>query len=604
MLRLTTAAATLVALASIPVQAVTRFDFEDSLVSPVCPDPRPWVNPLLCEGSPPPELDEWLSLLVPIHETLIGTAGDDMLSTGAEGDVVDGLAGNDALASTFNRTALIGDRGDDKLVTDTVAVGERVHGLAVQLGGNGNDVHRAFLGVNGFETTGELLLDLGRGHDLVEAEAHSSHSFYNRKTALSTQIYGRSGDDVIDAVADAQGIFRDAEATNTVGGGDGDDRITARAVTEFEGYGRIVASNVSSGEEGDDVIDATAINWSGAAGRGVSASNTLLGGPGNDAMRAFCLTDSNRHGTIGINELRGDDGNDDLEAIHSTDGENSLTDLTSALDGGDGDDHLLADSIALGDEVLTVHRLDGGRGKDTLTARLESGFDSYDVANILNGGPGGDSLEAWLDAASFDPPGGYGYQLAQNYLDGGGGPDVLLAIVAPDGDGASFVYGGPGHDRLTVVGGSGNVLDGGDGNDSLVGGAGDDWLTGGNGRDTFHFDLAENQGTDTIADFDPRHDLLSFAGLNDEGAPGVADDLDAVSTVTDLGPGNTLVIGFASGTRILFAGRGTGEIATWERILPRYALMRWTRSEKAVHVPPALSVSTAASDLARLPLDH
>ena len=61
---------------------------------------------------------------------------------------------------------------------------------------------------------------------------------------------------------------------------------------------------------------------------------------------------------------------------------------------------------------------------------------------------------------------------ASNSLRGGSGADGLLAEII--GFGSSELFGGAGNDRLTVIGGDGNLLDGSAGRDRYQGGAGDD----------------------------------------------------------------------------------------------------------------------------------
>jgi serralysin len=269
---------------------------------------------------------------------------------------------------------------------------------------------------------------------------------------------------------------------------------------------------------------------------------------------------------VGINRLSGGDGNDSLEAIHSTDGENAVTDVTSILDGGRGDDTLAADTTALGLSVRALNSLDGGAGHDTLSARLvafaSSGF--LDVSNVLNGGSGNDSLEAFLSAGSRAFEEG---DRAENHLDGGAGDDTLLATVAPGTVGASFLNGGSGDDQLTVVGGSGNVLDGGDGRDYFIGGSGNDRFVGGEGVDTFQINPTLDEGADTFADFAFASDIFSFAGLTDQGAAGLADDLDALSTFNDLGLGDDVIVTFDAGTEIVLEGLGTGAVASWAELV-------------------------------------
>ncbi|MGI6854242.1 calcium-binding protein [Mesorhizobium sp. 1B3] len=269
--------------------------------------------------------------------------------------------------------------------------------------------------------------------------------------------------------------------------------------------------NVLNGGDGNDVLDAS------ARGRSISTelvSNSLHGGRGDDVLRAFNFTNSDFGTPVGINELWGDDGSDVLEATHSA-SFNGVTDVTNRLDGGKGDDSLNADITGNGGSVRALNRLDGGDGQDTLIARLDvvaiGGAPVrplYDVANVLNGGSGNDHLEAFL---SIGRPDVTGTSPVENRLDGGSGHDTLVATVAPGTvPGSSFLNGGSGNDRLTVFGGSGNVLNGGDGNDTLVGGIGDDDLMGEDGADRFVF--APQSGHDTV-DFEKGQDILDFRAL-------------------------------------------------------------------------------------------
>lgn len=80
-------------------------------------------------------------------------------------------------------------------------------------------------------------------------------------------------------------------------------------------------------------------------------------------------------------------------------------------------------------------------------------------------------------------------------LDGGNGNDTLI--------------GGAGND--TLLGGKGNDLpSGGDGNDTLNGGKGDDLLRSGDGND--HFGFGRGEGNDVNFDFDVPHDSLDLTG--------------------------------------------------------------------------------------------
>jgi Ca2+-binding RTX toxin-like protein len=111
------------------------------------------------------------------------------------------------------------------------------------------------------------------------------------------------------------------------------------------------------------------------------------------------------------------------------------------------------------------------------------------------------------------------------------------------------------------------VLFGGGGSDTRQGGRGDDRMSGGSGIDHFRFDLSADQGTDTVRDFDRRHDVLAFSGITDAGTTGLVDDLDQISTFTDLGRHKDVVVDLANGTKLVFAGLGTGHADSWADIV-------------------------------------
>jgi Ca2+-binding RTX toxin-like protein len=494
----------------------------------------------------------WLSLIDPVNNVIIGTMRNDTLSAQAEGDLVFGLAGDDDLSSAFNRTGLIGGRGHDALTTEVIIPvqgSEPVHGLAIQIGGAGNDALDATVTLQGVDfqqrdLSIEVLLDGGDGNDVINAVANLVIPTFGNVTA-TTRVLGGRGDDIINAVADTRGagLLLDNFAMNSVDGGSGDDHIRAQAETDLQGF-FATAINVLDGGDGNDVLEASARGRSNVT---EMVSNSLDGGRGDDVLRAFNLTDSNGALPVGINELWGDDGNDVLEATHSTDGENGITDVTNRLDGGKGNDSVTANATALGGRVLALNHLEGGDGRDTLTARLDAGAlggvppvtpDLYDVSNVLNGGSGNDRLEAVLsvraspgvtddsravnrlDGGSGNDtlmatvvPGTFGFLIdspAENRLDGGSGNDILVATVAPGAVGASFLNGGSGNDQLTVIGGSENILEGGEGKDTLAGGIGNDDLMGEGGADRFVF--APQSGSDTV-DFEKGQDIIDLRPL-------------------------------------------------------------------------------------------
>lgn len=148
-------------------------------------------------------------------------------------------------------------------------------------------------------------------------------------------------------------------------------------------------------------------------------------------------------------------------------------------------------------------------------ALTSSSVAGYQADNHLDGGSGNDVLEATISVLDRAFPNNPEGSHAENHLQGGDGQDVLTATVQAGTRGASFLSGGAGNDRLTVIGGTGNRLDGGTGRDVLFGGRGSDDMNGGNGADTFVF--APTTGHDMIGDFQKGPDKMDLTAFAAEG---------------------------------------------------------------------------------------
>jgi Ca2+-binding RTX toxin-like protein len=111
---------------------------------------------------------------------------------------------------------------------------------------------------------------------------------------------------------------------------------------------------------------------------------------------------------------------------------------------------------------------------------------------------------------------------------------------------------------LKVSGGQNNLLSGGSGADRMFAGSGTDRMFGGGGVDDFVFDVTADQAADRLLDLDGALDRLAFVGVTDRGAAGLADDLDAISTIADQGAGLDVVVSFDSGSVLIFEGLGLG----------------------------------------------
>ena len=228
---------------------------------------------------------------------------------------------------------------------------------------------------------------------------------------------------------------------------------------------------------------------------GTSASETLIGGDGNDYIYGLAGNDL-ISGDDGDDRLIGGNGNDNLQG---NDGDDRLIGGPGAdtLHGGDGNDtadysgSTGAVTVNLGSSTYS-----GGHAEGDTLIRIENIIGSAYVDDLrgnsdnnrLIGGAGSDTMSG---AAGNDT------------LIGGAGEDELLGRTGDDkldgGDGDDTLVGGDDNDILTGRGGN-DVLSGEAGDDTLVGGEGTDTLFGGNGVDVFNFHAGA--GNDFIEDYD------------------------------------------------------------------------------------------------------
>jgi len=475
---------------------------------------------------------------------LVGTAGSDRLAARFDGDRVYGLAGADVLTSAFNRTELYGGSGRDVLTTDLSRIGGEDEVLedlfATQSGGAGDDRMTVIVTADSEGAgTGAILnrLDGGGGNDEVRAEARMIFDYGGPAANL---INGGAGNDRIEGIA-VGGETR--TATNRVDAGSGDDTVAVSARGGSESTRIPGATNEVWGRSGNDVVTALAHGES-------RAENMLNGGVGDDRLEAIAETTSNNDFAIGLNTLRGGAGDDTLIAWQRDFGYNDGTQLTNVLSGGDGHDTIRARITTVEWEstfgIRGLNQVSGGRGDDTIVAEARVMSERNSVAsNDVSGGSGDDVVTATAEARLTRQPNEEDstVAIARNTLNGGAGDDRLIGEIFGE-NGRSVLMGEAGSDRLIAVGGTDNVLDGG---------AGTDWMHASAGLDTFVVDIAElsarEHGRDEIFGFDPETDRLAFRGIEDRGAPGLLDDLDAISRVSVSSSGDVWIAFGAPGER-------------------------------------------------------
>jgi Ca2+-binding RTX toxin-like protein len=265
-----------------------------------------------------------------------------------------------------------------------------------------------------------------------------------------------------------------------------------------------------------------------------------VGGSSNDIMMAQIspATDT----TVTADEFdrtAGLVGTSGADILTATDAGQTLAGLASddLLIGGAGADMLLGGT---GSDILV-----GGAGADTLDGDDSLGVDTADYSSspafvIVNlssttqfSQPPGTATDGFgstdtlidienvigSDGGDDTLIGNGGSALAQNFLSGLGGNDLVIGSIGRD-----ILSGGEGDDEL--CGGLGDdELFGGDGSDTLIGGPGSDLLRGGDDNDADFFvfkDADVGDGVDTIFDFKKSAgDALDLTDLFD-GSPGPA----------------------------------------------------------------------------------
>jgi Ca2+-binding RTX toxin-like protein len=315
---------------------------------------------------------------------------------------------------------------------------------------------------------------------------------------LGDSLTGTDGDNVIEGGAGA----------DTLDGLLGSDTLSYAAST--------VAVNVNLGTGvglgGDAAGDSVAgfENLTGSALNdtlvGSAALNILLGGAGNDLIRAF---------GGGGDVLNGGAGTGDTASYEGFTDDVTLN-LTTSVTFGTG-----------GDTLFEFENLIGGNGNDTLVGNaLANRIDGSTGNDELDGGGGVDVLVGGLgqDRVAFGagaPAVTINLSLTTAQLLGSFGSVTLTGIEDVRGTGlgdnltgslvANVLEGRGGNDTLSGLAGD-DALDGGDNDDLLIGGLGADTLIGGAGIDTasyaasaagvsvFLFDAIDETGGDAAGD--------------------------------------------------------------------------------------------------------
>jgi len=464
---------------------------------------------------------------------LVGTSGDDILSS---------LGANDVL---------IGGEGSDTL-----------------LGGNGNDTASYFSSGQAVEVN--LATNENFGGD---AEGDSLNSIENLiGSNFGDLLFGNDQD-------------------NNLSGGIGTDLLFGGGSKDFL-HGGAGADILDGGTSNDDV----ATYFDSDAGVSISlADDTASGGHAegdeldniefvNGSLFDDFIQGDNQGnrlgGLFGEDILLGEGGNDVLlggnseDIINGGDGVDT-SDYTASLEGVSVDlstgESLFGE--AEGDTLISIENLAGSAFDDVLTGDDNvNRLTGRDGDDMLFGNGGNDRLVGGLGADKFD--GGEGTRDAADYSAATQAVGVDLIAGGFEGEaegdtftGIEFIVGSEHHDNLLaddginrVNGGDGcDVIFGRGGNDTLIGEAGNDILNGGEGNDVFIFN--EGDGNDTIEDFEAGVGRTDRLRLSED----AFDDFEDIqSALKDTDDGALLTLDDGS---ILFQGLNAADFVADDFIL-------------------------------------
>ncbi|WP_064682481.1 metal-binding protein [Rhizobium bangladeshense] len=467
-----------------------------------------------------------------VSANVIGTSGDNTISTGAGNDTISGGDGADTLSGGNGDDTIYGDAGNDKLIggdgNDRITDGgfDFVWGPGgpqpeiIDIdAGEGNDT----VTIERFALTKSGTIDGGAGIDTLRASALRSLTIENVEVLelADFQVSGSSAQfESFDKIARSTDPFFNFDPSLTVTDSAHLDLSDELGVldTLVSGFSGI---DVKTGDGNDEL-------------RGSGVNDILDGGGGNDII----------DGNDGNDRLTGGDGSDTIDggagvdtavfsgnfASYSLGFENGSYVVTSVLEGTDRLTEVelarFADGVYdFATQTFTVNSTEPPTPLNILEThgatitKTGAEFEAYDVirdseinplvaVNLVISDSGTVDLSDELGSGSANITGSSGNNAittgaGNDNIKGGDGNDTLNGEVGND-----QLHGGDGHD----------TLNGGDGNDQLWGDIGNDIMRGGAGNDTISdgelfglasevVDIDAGDGSDAIT-------LETFAPMN------------------------------------------------------------------------------------------
>ena len=410
-----------------------------------------------------------LAISGPLPQTVIGTAGNDVLTGGRGDDTLTGLAGNDTLQGGEGHDLLDGGTGSDTMV-----------------GGTGNDtyvVENFFDGVTeaaneGTDTVQSALLTYTLGANVENLTLTGTGPKAGFGNALANRLTGNSGANLLDGKGGA----------DTMAGGAGEDLYIV------DNVGDVVTEQANEGAL-DSVASSVSYTLSAHVENLVLTGSAAINGTGNEL-------DNLLTGNSAANVLTGLAGNDTY-VIGAGD-----TVVEAANDGTDTVVSGLTHTLAANVENLTLVGFSAISGTGNAMDNVLNGLLNF-AGNTLTGGAGNDTYiigagDTVVEAAN----GGTDtvHSLATYTLGANVENLTLTGIGAINGTGNAL-------NNVLAGNSANNTLSGLNGNDTLRGGLGNDTVNGGGGNDTFLFGRGEGQ--DLVQDNGGTADKILYdAGIN------------------------------------------------------------------------------------------
>ncbi|MFN3857338.1 MAG: hypothetical protein ACK4RV_06260 [Caulobacter sp.] len=430
-------------------------------------------------------------------ERLTFTGVGDFVGTGNTiANTITGGAGNDTLNGGSGDDILIGGLGDDTYIVD------RVGDIVTEADGEGDD-----------RVVTSVTYTLSDATYVETLEASGTGAIRLNGNIRDNTLVGNSGANILDGGAGA----------DLMSGGNGNDTYyvdnAADQVMENAGEGLDIVYASVDFTIGED-IERLYLTGAAISATGNSQANLIVGNALDNVIDGAEGADT-LQGGLGRDTYLIDDAGDLIQES-GLDVDTVITTLVSYTLQANVENLTYSGSANFtGTGTGLANVITGGTGDDTL-----SGLGGND---ILDGGEGADTMDGGLGNDTYHVD-----DLGDVVIDSGTGTDLVLATVGAfllsanvenltfvgigdftgTGNGlVNVITGGDGSDTLDGKGGN-DTLIGGDGDDTLIGDAGNDLLNGGDGADTMTGGLgndvfvvdhdgdlvveAAGQGTDTV----------------------------------------------------------------------------------------------------------